>query len=166
MVSYNTEDLITLKSDIRIRPATADDAQGLQRDCWSDWPLEVVTEVLIRMERFAQQRRGQGVVAYYGEWILGYGQITVWPRLGEISDLIVAPGYRGLGIGTRLIQTLVEKGRTWKLPAMEIGAALSNPRALALYQRLGFTESKRINLDLGNGSETVVYLILDLMKPE
>ena len=50
-----------------------------------------------------------------------------------------------------------------KRPALvEIGVALSNPRAMALYQRLGFVEDRVINLDLGSGAEPVMYLKIAL----
>jgi ribosomal protein S18 acetylase RimI-like enzyme len=41
---------------------------------------------------------------------------------------------------------------------LEIGAALSNPRALGLYRRLGFVDGRILDLDLGNGPEPVMYL--------
>jgi ribosomal protein S18 acetylase RimI-like enzyme len=98
--------------------------------------------------------------------ILGYGQLTIWPRTTEISDLIIAPDYRGSGIGTAIIGGLVDKVRSLHLPHVEIGVALSNPRALALYQRLGFKQDRIINLDIGHGSEPVMYLIMQLTSAE
>jgi ribosomal protein S18 acetylase RimI-like enzyme len=44
------------------------------------------------------------------------------------------------------------------LREVEIGAADSNPRALALYRRLGFRDSRRVLLELGSGPELVLYL--------
>jgi ribosomal protein S18 acetylase RimI-like enzyme len=148
--------------EFEVRRVSPDDAAQLQQSCWANWPVEVVSEALERVEILAQQGRGFAVVACQGERILGYGQMTVWPRAAEISDLIVAPPYRDNGIGTALIGYLVDKVRTWHLPCVEIGAALSNPRALALYRRLGFKDARTIELDLGSGPETVVYLNLDI----
>jgi ribosomal protein S18 acetylase RimI-like enzyme len=147
--------------EFEVRRASPGDAAQLQQNCWVNWPLEVVSEALERVELLAQQGRGLAVVACQGERILGYGQMTIWPRAVEISDLIVAPPYRDNGIGTAIIGFLVNKVRAWHLPRVEIGAALSNPRALALYRRLGFKDARTIELDLGNGPETVVYLNLD-----
>jgi len=166
MDRLNPESVRLDSDDYTLRPVTAQDAEGLQRDCWTDWPIEIVTEVLERVERLAGQRRGLGIVAVHGEYVLGYGQLTVWPRIGEISDLIVAPGYRSQGIGSKMIAALIDKARAWNLPVVEIGAALSNPRALALYRRLGFVEQRRIDLDLGNGPEAVIYLIKTLQGQE
>jgi ribosomal protein S18 acetylase RimI-like enzyme len=148
--------------EFEVRRVSPDDAAQLQESCWANWPVEVVSEALERVEILAQQGRGFAVVACQRERILGYGQMTVWPRAAEISDLIVAPPYRDNGIGTALIGYLVDKVRTWHLPHVEIGAALSNPRALALYRRLGFKDARTIELDLGSGPETVVYLNLDI----
>ena len=125
--------------------------------------MDSITELLWRVEKLTQQGRGYGIVAYHAQdGILGYGQLTVWPRTTEISDLIVAPAYRGRGIGTALICVLIEKVHVWGLSQVEIGAALSNPRALHLYRRLGFQEDRTIELDLGNGQEPVIYLTRQL----
>jgi ribosomal protein S18 acetylase RimI-like enzyme len=148
--------------EFEVRRVSPRDAAQLQQSCWVNWPLEVVSEALTRVDLLAQQGRGLAVVACQGQRILGYGQMTIWPRAVEISDLIVAPPYRDNGIGTAIITYLVNKVRAWHLPRVEIGAALSNPRALALYRRLGFKDHRTIELDLGNGLETVLYLNLDI----
>lgn len=148
--------------EFEVRLASPRDAGQLQQNCWMNWPLEVVSEALERVELLAQQGRGLAVVACQKERILGYGQMTIWPRAAEISDLIVAPPYRDNGIGTAIVGYLVNKVRAWRLPRVEIGAALSNPRALALYRRLGFKDDRSVELDLGNGPEAVLYLNLDI----
>ena len=45
---------------------------------------------------------------------------------------------------------------------IEIGAAMSNPRAVALYRRLGFEDSHTMMLNLGKGKEKVLFLRLVL----
>lgn len=145
-----------------LRRATAADAEALQRSCWTEWPVDVVREVLARVDLLDRQRRGQGIVAAHGEQVLGFGQLSLWPRVAEISDLIVAPAYRGRGIGTAIIRYLVHLARTWRVSGVEIGAMESNTRALALYRRLGFQDGRTIQLETGYGPETVIYLYLPL----
>jgi ribosomal protein S18 acetylase RimI-like enzyme len=96
---------------------------------------------------------------------IGYAQLTSWPRVAEISDLIVASEYRNHGIGTALIHYLIEHARGWRASRVEIGVAASNPRAYALYKRLGFAEDRVITLDMGNGEEAVSYLAMPLTLP-
>ncbi len=146
----------------QLRRSLPRDAAELQAACWPEWPLDSVRELLVRAETIAGHGRGLGVVASKGHQILGYGQLTLWPRAAEISDLIVTPAYRGNGVGTAIILYLIDQARAWHLSCVEIGAALANPRAMALYQRLGFTEDRIIDLDLGSGLEPVMYLSMRL----
>jgi ribosomal protein S18 acetylase RimI-like enzyme len=151
---------------IPIRPVRGFDVHALHRTCWPERPLPVVDQFITRAQYFRQQGRGLGVVVGDGGrddegTIIGYGQLTLWPRSGEISDLIITASQRGRGLGTALIQYLVAAGREMHVPAIEIGAALSNPGAVALYRRLGFDDSHTVMLNLGNGPEQVLILRLD-----
>src|SRR5258707_5796416 len=84
-----------------VRRVSIQDAEELHRACWPNWSEDTIVELLTRVERLMQQGRGFGVVAFNADsGILGYGQLTVWPRTTEISDLIVVPTHRGRGIGT------------------------------------------------------------------
>jgi GNAT superfamily N-acetyltransferase len=145
-----------------IRPVALDDALELRQVVWPSRSLDAVQELLQRSMTIARRGRGIGVVAVNVTGILGYGQLTIWPRITEISDLIVREDVRGQGIGTAIINTLVDQVRTWRLSRVEIGAALSNPRALALYRRLGFQDDRVLTLDLGDGPEPVIYLVKHL----
>ena len=145
-----------------LRPATIEDAVELRRVCWPIRSTEAVQEFLERTDSMSRRGRGLGAVAYNETGILGYGQLTVWPRVTEISDLFVGEYYRDQGIGTAIICYLLEKVRAWHISKVEIGVALANPRALALYRRLGFKDDRVINLDLGEGPEPVIYLTMDL----
>lgn len=148
--------------NFQLRPVTIKDAEDLQQALWPNWSLEAVRELIERVEGIARRGRGVGIVAVTEYGILGYGQLTIWPRTTEISDLIVTPGCRNHGIGTAIILNLIEKVRSWRLSEVEIGVAMSNPRALALYRRLGFVDDRVINLDLGSGAEPVIYLVMAL----
>jgi ribosomal protein S18 acetylase RimI-like enzyme len=150
----------------QFRTATMRDAVTLQESCWPDKSLDAVRVLVQRVEILSRRGRGFGIVAESGRAIdrriIGYAQLTIWPRVAEISDLIVAPAFRDMGIGTALIHYLIEKARIWPMSHVEIGVARSNPRAYALYQRLGFNEDRTITLDIGGGPEEVTYLKLPL----
>jgi ribosomal protein S18 acetylase RimI-like enzyme len=150
--------------NFQLRPATLQDAADLQQALWPTWSVDVLRELIERVDGITRRGRGLGIIAINEQHILGYGQLTVWPRTTEISDLIVTPGCRNHGIGTAIIQHLIDKVRSWHFSQVEIGVALSNPRALALYQRLGFVEDRVINLDLGSGPEPVSYLVMSLSE--
>jgi ribosomal protein S18 acetylase RimI-like enzyme len=146
-----------------IRPVHLSDAFSLHKMCWPDRPLQNVGKLLDRTQKLAFCRRGLGVVAIRDNVLCGFGMLTLWPRAAEISDLIVNPGYRDQGIGSMIIAHLTEAARNLHTQMIEIGVALSNPRALALYRRLGFTDHHVVEVDLGNGPETVLYLTKSLV---
>jgi len=67
----------------------------------------------------------------------GYGFVST-----EIPELAiaVAPGFRGLGAGTKLLEELIKKARRLKFPALSLSVDRRNP-ALKLYERLGFADA-------------------------
>lgn len=145
-----------------IRCVTPDDAERLHTYLWQDRPLEEIRDFISRVMKFREQKRGVGIVATNGDFIIAYGQTTLWMQCAEISDLMVAPAYRSQGIGTAMIQYLTRYSATHKINCVELGVAQANPRAFKLYRQLGFKESYKLHLDLGDGQEPVIYLSLDL----
>jgi GNAT superfamily N-acetyltransferase len=147
---------------IRIRSVRAGDLSSLQADCWSKRSLTHGRDLLRRVLDAEQRKRGMGIVVENEmvDRILAYGQIIQWTKCAEISDLIVSADYRSKGIGTAMIQYLIAKLAGPKPDCVEIGVAQSNPRALALYRRLGFRYSYSVKLDLGQGKEKISYLRL------
>jgi ribosomal protein S18 acetylase RimI-like enzyme len=57
---------------------------------------------------------------------------------GFISQLGVKEDFRGCGIGTAIIQHQIELARKVGLRKCTLDVATTNPRAQALYERLGF----------------------------
>jgi ribosomal protein S18 acetylase RimI-like enzyme len=120
---------------------------------------------LNRTLALSAKRRAFGLVAVpvqQDDRPVAYGQVTCWPRVAEISDLIVSPAWRGQGVGSDMIHMLIGQASAWPVPAVEIGVAISNNRALALYRRLGFVDARTLRFDLGNGPEPVLYLNLNI----
>ncbi len=63
-------------------------------------------------------------------------------RPGElyIDSLATMPPYRGTGVGRTLLQHWIEKAQEQRLTAT-LAVSPENPRALALYERLGFRDA-------------------------
>ena len=59
-------------------------------------------------------------------------------RLHYLAHLGVVPALRGQGIGQQLIEHLVAQGRVQGKQRLVLDVAVGNPRAQALYERLGF----------------------------
>jgi len=84
--------------------------------------------------------------------VIGYGLAHVSPasgtwvadtwqtgdRIGEIESLAVQPGYRGQGIGSRLLTALTAELATAGVRDLVLGVLPGNDAAIRLYQRQGF----------------------------
>jgi ribosomal protein S18 acetylase RimI-like enzyme len=155
--------LSTFTTFYQLRPLALTDADALRTTCWIGAPLDVIEEMLKRVIEMMEQGRALGLVATVNDCAIGYGQLTRWPRVAEISDLTITENLRNRGIGTAMIHHLIGQARAWGMPAVEIGSAVTNTGALALYRRLGFAEDRRVELNLGAGKITVIYLKMPLV---
>ncbi|MFO7538529.1 MAG: GNAT family N-acetyltransferase [Chloroflexota bacterium] len=81
--------------------------------------------------------------------LIGSGQLVCYPHVAELANLSVAPSRRGQGWGTKMIGLLTAVAHHWHIPYLEIVVDEENPRALALYQRAGFAEERRLFLPDG-----------------
>jgi ribosomal protein S18 acetylase RimI-like enzyme len=72
-----------------------------------------------------------------------------------VAHLGVRPETRGHGIGRALIEHLLERGRTSGVEIAALDVAVTNPRAQALYERLGFVVTGERRSRLSNANATV-----------
>src|SRR5215472_11251120 len=113
----------------------------LGRIAWSGGPMHVsaVAEALERAERgeadYLAVRSPDGWPVSIGgvDYLAHAGAGTLW-QLATHWELT------GLGIGTCLIAALEDRIRVRGLPWAMLGVEESNPRAWALYDRLGYEE--------------------------
>lgn len=79
--------------------------------------------------------RDEGTLAAFGQCYLRAGRC-------HFGRLAVSPGLRGRGYGTTLIGELARWGTAeFGTTSMSLFVIASNPRAIALYRRLGFSET-------------------------
>ncbi len=76
--------------------------------------------------------------------IVGSGQLIIYPHGAELANIYVLEDHQNQGIGTAIIHVLTTIARWAELTSLEIGVTVSNNRALALYQRLGFEEDRQL----------------------
>jgi ribosomal protein S18 acetylase RimI-like enzyme len=67
----------------------------------------------------------------------GFSTFAARPLL-NLHDIAVVPRFRGLGIGSRLIEAAVEEARRRGCVKLTLEVLEGNTRAKALYERLGF----------------------------
>ncbi len=88
---------------------------------------------------WAAQQRGESVllVAWVADVPVGQGQLTLG-REPELRNLQVATVARGHGVGTTIVRAAERHARAAGAMALSVGVADDNPRARALYERLGY----------------------------
>lgn len=75
--------------------------------------------------------------------LLGYSlRLDLWHAAPccYIADVVVKEKFRGQGIGTELIKTVLEKAKSAGCAEVSLTVEQDNPRAQALYKRLGIDE--------------------------
>lgn len=75
------------------------------------------------------------VIAYAGSWI-------VFDEC-HVTNIAVSPEQRGKGVGTLLVQTLIDQAQTRGAQSFTLEVRPSNEAALALYRRFGFVKEGR-----------------------
>jgi ribosomal protein S18 acetylase RimI-like enzyme len=148
---------------IKIRPATGDDIPILAdmlfeagavsekvRAMGKKKAMQLPAMILF-LENFGRAKGDFGFIAETEDKnLIG----AVWARLfsaknkgyGFVAEdipelaIAVAPEFRGLGAGTKLLEQLIKEARKLKLPALSLSVYRKNP-ALKLYKRLGFIDA-------------------------
>lgn len=126
---------------LTIRAAAAQDLVGL---------LSVKPDELLHRERLARQTRGEAAYLIAGNLhhpVLGFVFLKWRGDLHRnpypiLEDLLVRPDFRSLGIGTRLLDYAESLCRSRCFTQIGLGVhPTHNPRAKALYERLGYAET-------------------------
>lgn len=81
----------------------------------------------------------QFIVARVNETVVGYCGIHNILGDGEISNVAVAPAYRGYGIGKKMFSYLLETGEQMGVEQYTLEVRVSNQAAISLYESFGFT---------------------------
>lgn len=141
-----------------VRQLRAADAADLHRTCFPDHSLREVQDHVRWC--LSEQRRGRLVclVAECHGQTVASAQLALLHGKSEIGSLIVAPPHRRQGIGTALMQALIEQARQHGVQTLEITANIEQPWIRAWYERLGFTFQREHDYP----HERVAVLTMDL----
>ena len=92
---------------------------------------------------------GEQVIGYVGCW-LSFGE-------GQITNVAIAPAYRGQQAGTELLKELIKVVKERGVTALTLEVRPSNAPALALYRKLGFQEAgRRPHYYSDNGEDAII----------
>jgi ribosomal-protein-alanine N-acetyltransferase len=109
--------------------------------------------------------------AGYGCWVLaqdndvlGYGVLSVAAGEAHVLNVCIAPRMQGAGHGRRLMKRLIDLARWHQAQRIFLEVRPSNPRAIRLYDDLGFNEiGRRPNYyPARNGREDALVMALEL----
>lgn len=70
--------------------------------------------------------------------VAGYAGLLKVLDEGDVTNIAVEPGCRGRGIGTGLLERLMEKGREKGIRSFTLEVRVSNETAIHMYEKLGF----------------------------
>ena len=83
-------------------------------------------------------------VLYDGKVLMAYGCAGVTKGIREIDTLTVNEGYRGLGLGSKMLDHLLAWLAKKDITEVKLEVEPENHMAQALYRRKGFKEVKRL----------------------
>lgn len=156
-----------------IRDATQSDISELTK----------VRNAPTQLQRYLSEADGEGIrflVYEQDNEICGFAMLFLrQPAQGspkshipKISDLTVAQRFRSMGIGTIMIAQMEKMAIAFEHNVMHVGVdPVDNPRALALYQRLGYVpmhdepeRKKAIFYDESGNAKETEYWNINLKK--
>ena len=80
-------------------------------------------------------------VAHYLDQLAGCGGVKLFPNdYGEVKRMFVRPTYRGLGLGTRILDRLAEHTHANEISLLRLETGIYQREAIALYEKYGFKQ--------------------------
>ncbi|WP_295819473.1 GNAT family N-acetyltransferase [uncultured Microbacterium sp.] len=148
-------------SDITIRPIRSSDAGEVltvQRAAfvtealiYGDPDMAPLTQTLEEVE--FELRENLGCVALSGSRLVGVVRAVADRDILLVGRIAIAPDQQGEGIGSRLLEAVEHRGIERGCHRAELFTGSLSTQNIALYERLGYRESERI--DQGDGTAQV-----------
>lgn len=80
------------------------------------------------------------LVAQADNKIIGFAGLWVICDEGHITNIAVHPQYRGNGIGSKLVESLINNSNSWYINSLTLEVRATNEIAQNLYKKYGFKE--------------------------
>ena len=126
------------------------------------WQRHQAGEVCVLVVEWNRFPVGQGAIHWRGK--------PTHPHIPDIQSLRVFDAFRGLGLGSQLLRALENTVRERGFKQVSLAVALDNPRAHALYERIGYApvgepyHDEWIYRDARGEECRVCERVLDLVK--
>ena len=149
-----------MSEEIRIRRMRPEDIDGVwevEKSCFPDpWSREAFEAELSGLNPtvyFVAEAPDGRVCGYMGVWhILDEGHVT---------NVAVHPDYRRMGIGRRLVETVLLDGRQKGIYNFTLEVRPSNEAARALYRELGFREAGLRKRYYSDGEDALIMWLTE-----
>ena len=99
--------------------------------------------------------------------VIGYGVLSTGAREAHILNVCVSPDEQRRGYGKRIVMRLLDLARWHHAERVFLEVRPSNPRAIALYESMGFNEiGRRPNYyPAKRGREDAVVMAMEMLQP-
>lgn len=133
-----TLDDVTLPAGVQLRPMRLDDVEavvGIETEAFSSpWQSDTFADLLGRdtVELIVMTDESSGVIGYAVLWCV--------VDQGELANVALTPGRRGLGLGSHLLRHVLRIAGERGVRKLFLEVRASNQQALDLYDRFDFVE--------------------------
>ena len=111
----------------------------------------------------AANERTYYLLALEDDRVIGYAGTWILDDEAQITNVAVAPEYRGKKVGSRLMTELIKEAKKRGATRMTLEVRPSNTAALALYEKFGFKDfGHRPHYYLDNGEDAVIMWNMNL----
>jgi RimJ/RimL family protein N-acetyltransferase len=131
------DDLLGLINSLVDEKAEIYITQKFTREAEAEWLLTVLSRLEKDEQFFLVAEVDKKVVALSDFQVKGGDEEH---RVGAFG-IIVRNGYRGLGIGTEIMKTLLKQAAFFGLRTVTVNAFAANKRAIHVYEKVGFVQS-------------------------
>lgn len=107
------------------------------------------------------------IVLVDADEVIGYGVLSTGAGEAHVLNVCVAPARHGRGLGRRIVRRLLDIARWHRAERVYLEVRPSNPRAIALYDSLGFNEFGRRPhyYPAKKGREDALVMAMELLPP-
>jgi ribosomal-protein-alanine N-acetyltransferase len=106
---------------------------ALEQECFSmPWSRKSFEEVLKNPKAIYVVAKDEEIIGYCGAYVI----------LGEadINQVAVAPAYRNMGVGKKMLEVLLAKLKQMGAKCVTLEVRESNHAAITLYEHMGFSK--------------------------